>query len=260
MPERKCEAEKVNFNEGIEVINASFRYPGNEKLVVKNINLKLNIGETLAIVGENGAGKSTLVRLITGIYLPVEGTVKVGGADMKEISASAVYNGISAVFQKFQRYKMTLHDNVAISDSMNKSKIEDAILKAGLDPEKINLPEGTETMLAREFNGVDLSGGQWQRVAIARGLYRVHDMIILDEPTAAIDPIEETRIYKKFAEISRGKISVIVTHRLGSAKIADRIIVMDEGRIVEAGTHDELLKAGGKYSYMFAEQARWYRR
>lgn len=258
MPERKGRDAKLNFNPGIEVINASFRYPGSERLALDNVSIKLEKGETLAVVGENGAGKSTLVRLIMGLYLPEEGTVKIGGTDTKEISESAAYSGISSVFQKYQRYKMTLYDNVNISDPMSGSIIESAILKAGLDMDGESFPDGAKTMLSREFNGTDLSGGQWQRVAIARGLYRTHDLVVLDEPTAAIDPIEETRLYKKFAEISRDKIAVIVTHRLGSVKIADRIIVMDGGRIVEAGTHEELLEANGKYSAMFAEQAKWY--
>lgn len=260
MPERNGKDVKLDFNSGIEVINTSFKYPGAEKPALDNVSLKIASGETMAIVGENGAGKTTLVRLITGLYLPAEGTVEIDGMNTKEVAVSSIYKGISAVFQKYQKYKMTLNDNVNISDAESNSEIGTAIQKAGLNVGKDNFPEGAETMLSREFNGIDLSGGQWQRVAIARGFYRVHDLIILDEPTAAIDPIKETRIYEKFAEISKGKTSIIVTHRLGSAKIADRIIVMDEGRIIESGTHEELLNSKGKYSLMYAAQAKWYKR
>ena len=136
--------------------------------------------------------------------------------------------------------------------------MKDAIKKSGFDIENKTYADGVNTMLAREYGGIDLSGGQWQKVAIARGLYRCHNMIILDEPTAAIDPIEETRLYKKFIDMSKGKTSLIVTHRLGSAKIADRIIVMDNGEIVDCGTHDELMEHEGIYKKMYEAQAKWY--
>jgi len=216
MPERNGRDVQLDFSSGIEVINASFKYPGAEKPALDNVSLKIAGGETLAVVGENGAGKTTLVRLISGLYLPTEGTVKIGGMSTKEAAAGSIFRGVSAVFQKYQKFKMTLHDNVSINDTESSDEADAAIQKAGLSLEKDNFPDGTETMLSREFNGIDLSGGQWQRVAIARGFYRVHDLIILDEPTAAIDRIEETRVFEKFAEISKGKTSIIVTHfRLG---------------------------------------------
>lgn len=260
MPERKGEETDLNYNDGVEIQHVSFKYPGIEKLALKNINLKIKKGETIAIVGENGAGKTTLVRLITGLYLPTFGSVKIGGRDTRDISPKVIHNGISAVFQRYQKYKLTLNDNINISNKQKNDSINAAIQKSGLTVDKANFPKGIETMLSREFNGVDLSGGQWQRIAIARGFFKAHDMIILDEPTAAIDPIEETKIYEKFSDISRNKTAIIVTHRLGSIKIADKIIVMDEGNIIESGTHEELLTAKGKYSVMFAEQAKWYER
>lgn len=268
LPERKGKDIQIDAGSGIVLRNASFRYPGAEKDSLSDVSLEIKQGETIAIVGSNGAGKTTLIKLLTGLYLPTEGSVQIGGTDISEVSASAVYNGISAVFQKYQKYKMTLCENIRISDIQTctddidreyyESNLLNAAVKADLDTNEASFPEGYDTMLSREFDGVDLSGGQWQRVGIARGFYRAHGMIVLDEPTAAIDPIEETKIYNKFAEISKGKTSVIVTHRLGSTKIADRIVVIDDGKIVSIGTHNELMNTGGKYAQMYNAQAQWY--
>lgn len=241
----------------------SFRYPNSEKDAVSDINLEIYPGETLAIVGSNGAGKSTLVKLLTGLYLPTEGIVRFGGVPTNEVSPDSLFRRTSAVFQKYQRYQMTLGDNIAISEPEKEKSNEllhEAAQKGDLEPDSEAFPKGFETMLSREFDGVDLSGGQWQRVAIARGFYRNHDLIVLDEPTAAIDPLEETLIYRKFAEMATDKTAVIVTHRLGSARIADRIAVMDQGRIAAIGTHEELLRSGGVYAEMYHAQAKWYHR
>lgn len=260
LPERSGSMERVSFTDGIKFTNVCFSYPGAEKNAVEQINLTIKPGETIAIVGENGAGKSTLVKLLMGLYLPTEGTVEIGGVDSRELSLNSVYQGITGVFQKYQRYQLTLKENVEISDlkAQDQARLSAAAAKADLELCPETFPQGFETMLSREFDGVDLSGGQWQRVALARGFYRVHDLIVLDEPTAAIDPLEETRIYEKFAELSQDKTAVIVTHRLGSAKIADRIVVMDQGRIVEVGTHEQLIQERGKYAQMYQAQAQWY--
>ena len=154
---------------------------------------------------------------------------------------------------------MTVAENVQLSDAQKTEDIKEVLEKADFPLENGKFIDGIETMLGKDFGGIDLSGGQWQRLAIARGLYRAHDMIVLDEPTAAIDPLEEANIYYKFAEISKDKTAFIVTHRLGSAKIADRIIVMDAGRIVEMGTHNELMDKNGKYYELYQAQAKWYR-
>lgn len=261
MNERSGKNVSITDIPEITLDNVSFTYPCTDKSSISNASLHINKGETVAIVGENGAGKSTLVRLLTGIYLPTNGTVEFNGYNTKEVSPKSLFNNISGVFQKFQKYKMILGENISISDTHepeNKSHISEAITKADLEVAADKFPNGYDTMLSREFDGVDLSGGQWQRVAIARGFYKKHNMIVLDEPTAAIDPIEETKLYKKFKEMSEGKTAVIVTHRLGSAKIADKIVVLDKGQIVQVGTHDELIAKEGKYKEMYEAQSKWY--
>ena len=234
--------------------DVSFAYPGGGN-VIDGINLVIKNGETLAIVGENGAGKSTLVKIITGLYKPDKGAVRCGGEDISAYSPKARYRGVSGVFQNFIRYKLTAKENIEISDVNSKNSAERAAYEAGAE-----LEGGLGIMLSREFGGTELSGGQWQRVAIARGLYRSYDVIVLDEPTAAIDPIEETNIFSLFKESASGKTAVLVTHRLGSAKIADRILLMDEGKICELGTHEQLMAKNGRYAAMYREQASWYNR
>ena len=250
MPERG-EAKLNDLSQGVQGEDLWFTYPGREEAAIQGVSLSIAKGETIAIVGENGAGKSTLVRLLTGIYLPDKGTASVNGT---------AYTGISGVFQKYQRYKMTLQENVTISErsmEADPQKIHQVLREAEADWE---LDQGLNTMLSPEFDGIDLSGGQWQRIAIARGLYRNSQFIILDEPTAAIDPIEETRLYQQFQRLAKGKCAIVVTHRLGSAKLADKIVVMDGGQIVDTGCHDELLMRPGKYTDMWKAQAQWYER
>lgn len=259
MPEREGEEGKPDFTKGIVAENISFCYPGRETLSIKNVSLQIAGGETIAIVGENGAGKSTLVRLLTGIYRPGSGRVLAGGLDTARYLPVSVFQETSGVFQKYQRYRMTLKENIAISDSMSEAdpgRARAALEESGFEKDGI----GLEDMLSPEYGGVDISGGQWQRVAIARGLYRKNGFIVLDEPTAAIDPVEETKIYKQFARLAEGKCTLVVTHRIGSARLADRIIVMDSGEIVDMGTHEELIARPGQYARMWEAQAQWYER
>jgi ATP-binding cassette subfamily B protein len=268
IPERKGGTEPFDKKGDIVVENANFRYPNAENDSLKGINLTVKAGETIAIVGENGAGKTTLVKLIMGLYNPIEGKVTINGRDVSDVNYRTLFEGVSGIYQKYQRYALTLRENIQLSDfnaDKNDKDIDETLVKNGIDKEDTGLfPDGIETMLSREYEsesgtpGVELSGGQWQRVAIARGFYRDSDIIVLDEPTAAIDPIEESKIYAKFVEITRGKTSIIVTHRMGSAKIAERIVVMKDGEIAQIGSHDELLKQGGAYADMYASQSGWY--
>lgn len=258
LPEKTGERKSVDWNSDIVFDRVSFTYPFTTYKSIDDISLSIKAGETIAIVGENGAGKSTFTKLLLGLYKPTSGEISVGGQPTKTILPDTFYRGISAVFQHFQRYQLTLEENIRISDVESKAEINPVMQQAGVEWASHSYPEGIKTMLSREFEGVDLSGGQWQRISIARGLYRPHDLIVLDEPTAAIDPLEENRLYEKFAEIAKEKTAIIVTHRLGSARIADRIVVMKNGRLVEVGTHKELLAANDYYAEMYRSQASWY--
>ncbi len=262
LPERQGEQVEMPEQCDIRLENVSYSYPKAEEYAVKDVSISINAGETVAIVGENGSGKSTLIRLITGLYKPSNGTVFYGDKNINDISYHSLFKNISAVFQKYQRYQMTLKENISISDSKKNPKeneLERICKVAGVDCDSENYPEKWDTMLSREFDGVDLSGGQWQRIAIARAFFKTHGFILLDEPTAAIDPYEETRIYNKFAEISKDKTAIIVTHRLGSVKLADRVFVMKDGEVVQCGTHEQLLRETGEYQRLWAAQEQWYK-
>ncbi|MBN2240008.1 MAG: ATP-binding cassette domain-containing protein [Dehalococcoidales bacterium] len=258
--ERTGISDPLDIGDGIQVRNVSFQYPGTVAKALDNISLTIHKGESIAIVGINGAGKTTLTRVITGLYFPTKGKVLFGGKDISQYGNEQLFRSTSAVFQTYQKYRMDLEQNVLISDALSGNDVSDSINRAGVNLDTDDYPQGIHTMLSREFGGIDLSGGQWQRIAIARGFYREHELIILDEPTAAIDPMEETRVYEKFLEAVKGKTSIIVTHRLGSARLADRIIVMDKGKIIETGIHRSLMDNKGAYYHMFSEQAIWYQR
>jgi len=257
LPERVGIESVPDFDKGIIAKNVSFTYPNAIYKSIDDVSFTIKAGETIAIVGKNGAGKTTLARLIMGLYQPEDGTIVVNGMNTKIVDNS-VFKNTSGVFQRFQRYQMTLKENVQISDNDKNVPIDDVLSLANVNKNAASFPEGVDTMLSREFDGVELSGGQWQRVAIARGLYRSHNIIALDEPTAAIDPLEESRVYNQFIEISRGKTAIIITHRLGSAKIADRVMVMDNGKIVDMGTHNELVQRCEVYADMYNSQSEWY--
>ncbi|MDO4543179.1 MAG: ABC transporter ATP-binding protein [Clostridia bacterium] len=253
--------ESVDLDKGVRLENVHFSYPGSETESIKGVSLTIRPKETLAIVGMNGAGKSTLVKLIMGLYTPSAGAVYIGGANSQNADPDKLFEGTSTVFQDYGRYKMTLERNVRIGDFSRSDKdgegLSTALTQGNVELDCGSYPDGVSTLLSQEFGGTDISGGQWQRIAIARGLYRTHELIILDEPTAAIDPMEETRVYNRFAEIAKDNTAIIVTHRLGSCKIADRIVVMDNGTIAEIGTHEELLKKQGLYAKMWDSQAEW---
>lgn len=242
---------------------ATFAYPGTDAASVTDIDLSIPRGTTLALVGANGAGKTTLAKLLLGLYVPTSGEVIRGDVNTREATRNGVRERTSAVFQNFQRYQMTLRENVILADvtsAEDAAALRQALAEGGVPRELWRSDDGLDLMLSREFGERDLSLGEWQRLAIARGLFRSHDTIVLDEPTASIDPLEESALYQRFIEVCAGRTAIIVTHRLGSARFADRILVMEHGRVVEEGTHDELIAAGGLYQKMFSAQAAWYER
>ena len=248
-----------DFSQGLVADNIVFAYPKAEKNAVDGVSIRLRPGETMALVGENGSGKTTLVKLLCGLYKPEKGKIVIAGCDVSATAESNLFSKTSGVFQNYHSYAFSLEENVRISAPDATHDPIPAMVDADVEYENTRtFPKGVDTILSREFEGVDLSGGQWQRIATARGLYRHHDFIVLDEPTAAIDPIEETRIYNRFAKLTRKKMAILVTHRLGSARIADKIAVMDGGKIVETGTHESLLANKGKYAEMWASQADSY--
>ena len=259
--EEKEEPRQIELHEKFEIRleHVFFAYPqpetGKEKFVLSDINLRIPWGQTVALVGENGSGKSTLCNIIGGLYAPAKGTVSHGEV---QGGTGRIVNGISSVFQKFCRYSMTLGENIRISDMSShhsEEKLHQVCEDAGVVP---GWAGGMGGMLGREFGGAEVSGGQWQRIAIARGMYRSNSLLILDEPTAAIDALEEKYLYEEFGKLSRNCTSVIVTHRLASAQIADRILVIKDGRIVQDGSHDDLIAVEGEYRTMYELQRQWY--
>lgn len=245
--------------ESIDIKKLSFKYPKQENFAIKDVDLSLKKDKLIAVVGENGSGKSTLLKVVLGLYDGYDGSVKYFDKNNNEIADPNLREKSSAIFQDFYKYKMLLKENIEISDLKNNDDYKASLKKSGLSDDMDIFPNGGDTMLSREFNGVDLSGGQWQRVAIARGVYKDRDIIAFDEPTAAIDPLEESALYNKLREISKGKIGLLITHRIGSARIADEIIVMDKGSVIERGTHEELMKNRGNYFEMVNAQAEWYK-
>lgn len=242
----------------IHLRDVCFSYPNCDKETLKHINLTIKDKSSIAIVGENGSGKSTLTKLIMGLYEPTRGTILYGDKPLNQYSKASRFARTSAVFQNFMKYKLSVKDNVTIGNISSQDHIGEVLTKADVDLSDLNI--APDTILSREFGGIDLSGGEWQRLAIARGLFRPHDLIVLDEPTAAIDPIEEANVFQSFQRISQGVTSIFVTHRLGSTQIADLILVMDRGAIAERGTHKELMEQKGIYYQLYMSQAQWYER
>ncbi|MFD3270227.1 ABC transporter ATP-binding protein [Paenibacillus dendritiformis] len=255
---------RTPLSKGIEVRHVSFRYPNQQKDMLRNISFTIKPGEKIAIVGENGAGKSTLAKIMLGLYQPTEGEVRYDNRLIDEYDPASFHERITAVFQDFFQYEFTLRDNIVLhrpaEDRLDDSKLRDAIKKAELDSLVETLTEGVDSQLGIRFSGGrELSQGQWQKVAIARAFYRDFDMIYLDEPTAAVDPLTESAIFENLMELTKGKTAVFISHRLGSCRHADRILVLHEGTICEEGSHEDLIATGGVYANMFEKQAKWYR-
>ena len=263
--------EPFHFDEGLPVpvadqyelclSNVSFKYPGSDKYIIKNMNLTIKAGEKLAIVGLNGAGKTTLVRLLCGFYDPLEGCVLLNGMDIREFNRREYYKKFSAVFQEFSVLDVSIAEMVAqTADNIELNKVLDCLEKAGLSEQIKKFPNGLQTHVGRDvyLDGVLLSGGQMQRLMLARALYKGGSILVLDEPTAALDPIAENDIYMKYNEMTAGKTSIFISHRLASTRFCDRIVFLAEGAVLEEGTHEELLKRDGEYAKLFKVQSRYY--
>lgn len=249
-------------NGGVELRGVSFSYPGASQPALRNINLTIRPGERIAVVGPNGAGKTTLMKLILGLYPPTAGVIHWGGG-LKSVEAVQVRHHSAAVFQDFVRYELTVAENIGLGN-IRKMHDQDTIMRAaemaGIEDLIASLPEKGATQLGKSFGGIDLSGGQWQKLAIARAMMR-HDtaqLMVLDEPTASLDPMAEAEVFDRFAMLAECKTTILVSHRLGSARLADRILYMVNGEIVEEGSHAELMKRGGRYAKLFTIQAQWY--
>jgi ABC-type multidrug transport system fused ATPase/permease subunit len=260
-------AEPVSVQRGcahtIEFKNVSFRYPGTGRDVLKNINLTLRPGETAVLVGLNGAGKTTFIKLLTRLYDPTEGQILLDGKDLKEYDVKELYSMFGIIFQDFGKYAVNVTENIKFGDVNGTHADEDiknAALSANADEFIQKLPVGYETPLMRIFeqDGIELSIGQWQKLAIARAFYSTSDILILDEPTASLDPIAEQEIFNQFDVLRKDKTTIFVSHRLSSATIATKIIVLEYGELIEEGTHKELMEKKGKYYDLFSTQARRY--
>lgn len=245
----------------LKLVNVSFRYPGAETDTIHDLNLTVHPGEKLAIVGLNGAGKTTLVKLLCGLLDPTQGSVLLNGTDVRELNRKAYYDLFSAVFQEFSVLDVTIAEEIAqTAVDIDYDKIANCIKKAGLTSTIEKLPKGLQTHIGRDvyLDGVLLSGGQMQRLMLARALYKDGPILLLDEPTAALDPIAENDIYMKYSEMAYGKTSLFISHRLASTRFCDRIILIADGGIKEEGTHESLLAFGGEYANLFEVQSRYY--
>lgn len=245
----------------LKLENVSFRYPGAEKDIIHDLNLTVHPGEKLAIVGLNGAGKTTLVKLLCGLLDPTEGKVLLNGKDIREFNRRNYYDLFSAVFQEFSVLDVTVAEEIAQTTvDIDYDRIADCIEKAGLTAMIEKLPKGLQTHVGREvhLDGVLFSGGQTQRLMLARALYKNGPILLLDEPTAALDPIAENDIYMKYSEMTQGRTSLFISHRLASTRFCDRIIFVADGGIKEEGTHESLLALGGEYAKLFEVQSRYY--
>ena len=248
---------------GIEFRDVSFSYPGGGRPILKNLNLFLKPDERIALIGENGEGKTTIVKLLTRLYDPTFGQILLDGVDLREYDLEDYSSNIAVIFQDFMRYDMTAWENIAvgqIGSRENLDKVELAAKKSLAEGVIKKLPRGYDQMLGRRFEtGVDLSGGEWQKVALARAYLRDAQILVLDEPTAALDARSEHEVFERFAELTKGKMALLISHRFSTVKMADRIIVLERGVIAEEGRHEQLMAHGGRYAEMFELQAASYR-
>ena len=253
----------ATIRHGFEFRNVSFTYPGTDRTVLKDFNFTLAPRERIALIGENGQGKTTVVKLITRLYDPTAGQILLDGVDLREYSLEDLHRHIGVIFQDFMRFEMTARENIAVGrvDQPNQQNdIEIAAHKSLADTVVSKFTHGYDQMLGRRFEGgVELSGGEWQKMALARAYLRDAQMLILDEPTAALDARSELEVFERFAELTEGKMALLISHRFSTVRMADRIVVLSGGRLIEEGNHQQLMASGGLYAEMFEMQAASYR-
>jgi ATP-binding cassette, subfamily B, bacterial len=264
MPQSQGRVTKSLIHDGIRFENVSFSYPGSHKLVLNNISLHLPLGEKLAIVGENGSGKTTLIKLLTNLYTPTSGRIFLDGVDLRDWDADALRRRIGVIFQNFVQYQFTVGENVGVGDVAHledRKEWEIAAEKGMAAPFIDTLPEKFDTQLGKWFKGgQELSGGQWQKIALARAFMRSNaDILILDEPTAAMDAEAEMNIFNHFRSLTQDKMVVLISHRFSTVRMADKILVMANGEIIEQGSHEQLIAADGRYAHLFSLQAAGYK-
>lgn len=244
--------------------NVCYRYEGEEKDTIKNLNLTIRPGEKLALVGMNGAGKTTLVKLICGFFHPTSGKILLDGVDISTLNQKEYFKEFAVVFQDVSTFSFSLEDNVscASEESVDAEKLEDCLKKVDLWEKVCELEFGVKTMMNKDLDakGVTLSGGELQKLMLARALYKDAPVVILDEPTAALDPIAESNMYEKYYNLTREKTSIFISHRLSSTRFCDRILFMEDGVVTEQGSHEELMKKAGAYAQMFEVQAHYYQK
>lgn len=244
----------------IEFCNVSFAYPGQEKLALEDVSVRISKNEKLAIVGENGAGKSTFVKLIMRLYTPTKGKILLNGIDIQTIELSTYTKLISSVFQDYKALAFSVKENISIDDNFSEKRMKDTLTEVGLIRKIDGLQHGIETNMSKEFDmeGIEFSGGEQQKVALAQAIYKDAPIVILDEPTSNLSPIAEFELYKSFNDMVQDKMAIFISHRLSSCRFCDSIVVLDKGKIVEYGGHDALLKQGGMYFDMFYAQSEYY--
>ena len=240
----------------LELRDVSFVYPGTEKYILKNVSFVFERGKRYSLVGKNGCGKTTMVKLLTGLYDVTDGKILLNGQDIKDLKKEEISNVFSIIYQDAARYPLSLRENITLGKT---GEIESVLRRTHLEQDVQRLPEGMDSVLGKLYdNGVDLSGGQWQKIAIARALYLDKQFFVLDEPNASLSPKAESELYNEFGSIIKEKTSIMISHRLGSTKYADQIILMEDGEIKEVGTHEALMEINGMYAEMFAKQRKWY--
>lgn len=250
------------IQQGFAFENVGFRYAHSDKWANRHLNFTLHAGEKLALVGENGAGKTTLVKLLARLYDPTEGRILLDGHDLREYDLLELRKNVGVIFQDYIRYQMTVAQNVAvgnIDEKENRDRIMEAAVKSLADPLVQRLPGKYDQALGKRFNqGVELSGGEWQKIALARAYMKDAQLLILDEPTSALDARAEYEVFQRFSELTKGKTAVLISHRFSTVRMADRILVLDRGELLEMGSHEELLQKNGRYAELFQLQARGY--